>query len=136
MTSETMTATLEELTKQFEQLTESPTHQKKSFDSTFLAPEAVVPSPLSSSSPLRTASLFASPWKTISSKNGTWWTLPLVFGGLFVFVLLLVACLQPRFLYSAEQQRFVWRSFFVTSVVSYLALLAVLYGIYYYLNRF
>lgn len=109
---------LEELMAQFRQL-----ENGHSF-----SPESIMDHSPSKANTLSTTTLLPSfSWKHRSS----WRPYLILLGGLFVFVVILLAVFRPSFLYSSEQA-FLWKRFFLTILITYLLLLGTLYGLYYY----
>ena len=125
---------LDELMAQFRQL---ENHQSTKND-TLLSDHDGISSP--TSLPERgihyRSSCTSSGWPNFSWKQqSTWYPYLLVLGGLFLFVTILTAIFRPRFLFSNEEEKFMWKRYFLTVFVTYLLLLGALYGLYYYAMR-
>ena len=80
--------------------------------------------------PLPASSLPVFSWK----HRASWYPYLVVMGGLFIFVVVLLAVFRPSFLFSSDQT-FLWKRFFLTILLTYLLLLGTLYGLYYYALR-
>jgi len=66
--------------------------------------------------------------------RASWYPYLVVMGGLFVFVVVLLAVFRPAFLFSSTET-FLWKRFFLTILFTYLLLLGTLYGLYFYAVR-
>jgi uncharacterized membrane protein len=57
----------------------------------------------------------------------------------FLYVLVMVIVLQPSYLYQkneeTQQQRFLWKRFFLAVVIAYVILLAAYLGLQYYIKK-